>query len=752
MLALPDVTLVCADTVNHALAARALAKCCERVRFGRALFLSDAALAPTGMPAEVELLPIAPLATRDAYSQLMLKGLARYVETSHALVVQWDGYVVNPDAWTDEFLAFDYIGAPWPWGEADRRIGNGGFSLRSRRLLDALAARDIALVGNEDETIGIHHRRRLEGRDGIVFPPVELANRFSFEVAYPVGMPFGFHGLFNFCRVATDAEIAALAPAFSDAIALSPQLASLVRNCAAMGQWLAAEAIASRILAANAERPDAVRIRDEARAVLARGPAVGRNDPCPCGSGKRYKACHGALAGAAAAAPDPDAIAQAGLAAHREGRYDDADRAYRETLAIAPEHVVADHYLGVVEMHRGRLVEATARLERTLASRPSEPDFHVHLGLAYADADRLDEAIAVYRRALALAPDHAGAWSNLGLALQQLNRLDEAVDAYRAALKLAPDAAVVRWNLATARLARGERDAWDDYESRLAIRELGGELAVPGARRLDDLEVRGLRVLLDAEQGHGDTIQWIRYARPLADRGARVVARVPAPLAGLVASVSGVDQVVGPDDPTACDAWLPMGSLPGLFRSAPQGADAPSAPYLAAEPAVIDAVRAELEPRQGRLAIGLSWAGRPSHRNDRRRSCPLSALAPWLQRTDIDWYSLQRGDGEEQIPGVPEARRLRLPSARNDYGRKAALMTQLDLVVSVDTSNAHLAGALGRPVWILLPFAAEWRWGPAGSSTGWYASARLWRQREPGDWDGVVRDAGAALDAWTPAP
>ena len=169
MLELPDVTLVCADTLNHALAARAIARCCERIRYGSALFLTDALPPGIALPPGVETREIAPLASREAYSTLMLKGLARHVESSHALVVQWDGYVVNPDAWTGEFLACDYIGAPWPWGSEGSRVGNGGFSLRSRRLLDALADPRVVLQGNEDETIGVHQRGWLEARHGLRF-------------------------------------------------------------------------------------------------------------------------------------------------------------------------------------------------------------------------------------------------------------------------------------------------------------------------------------------------------------------------------------------------------------------------------------------------------------------------------------------------------------------------------------------------------------------------------------------------------
>ena len=148
---------------------------------------------------------------------------------------------------------------------------------------------------------------------------------------------------------------------------------------------------------------------------------------------------------------------------------------------------------------------------------------------------------------------------------------------------------------------------------------------------------------------------------------------------------------------------------------------------------------------RARLRVGLSWAGNPQHPNDRRRSIALATLAPLLELDAIAWYSLQHVDGEDQIPGVPAARALQLVDARNDFDDKAALMQSLDVVISVDTSNAHLAGALGVPVWVLLPFAADWRWGLGSTSTPWYRSARLYRQPATRDWQATVAEVGRAL-------
>jgi tetratricopeptide (TPR) repeat protein len=480
MLALPDVTLLCADTLNPSLAARALARSCAGIRYGRALLLTDRDERPPGLPDAVEVRRIATLATRDDYSRLMLKGLRDHVETSHALVVQWDGYVVNPGSWTDAFLGVDYCGAPWPWGDENRRVGNGGFSLRSRRLIDALASPEVVLAGNEDETIGVHCRAWLEATHGIRFAPVDLASRFSFEVAYPAGKPFGFHGLFNFCRVMGEDEIAALAPAFPDTVARSPQLLSLMRNCAAMGLWRATQAIADRILAADALQAEARRHRDDARKALERGPAVGRNDPCPCGSGKRYKLCHGALPAAPSLQDDPDARTREGIAAQQAGRFDDAERAYVAALALAPEHPYASHFLGVLAMQRRDWSGALPRLERAAANRPEEPDFHGNLGLAYMAVDRLDDAVAAHRRAIALRRS-AGAYTNLGLALLEQRNHREAIAAYDEALALDAAHPQARWNRGITRLALGDRGGWEDYEARTRLSELGAGRDVPAS-------------------------------------------------------------------------------------------------------------------------------------------------------------------------------------------------------------------------------------------------------------------------------
>jgi len=754
MLELPDVTLCCIDTRNHALAMRALARSCDGVRFARALLLTAALPADIVAPAGIDVVAGVDIVSREAYSEFVLKSLLPHIATAHVLLIQWDGYVINPAAWDPGFLGYDYIGAKWFWHNDGMRVGNGGFSLRSRRLLEALQDPRIVLADAEDTTIGRTFRPLLEREHGIRFADEALADRFSFEAAYPIGRPFGFHGLFNFCRTVAPDEIAALAPQFSDAIARSPQLLQLMRNCNALGQWTAVTAIAARILAAVPGHTEAATLQAAGLRQAQAPPAAGRNDPCPCGSGKRYKQCHGALGATGAPAvattpdrpPDADALVRSALAAHQRGELERAESEYRSALGVASDHPLALHYLGVILYQRHRLDEAMPLLERAAAAVPAEPEFQNNLGLALAAADRNDEAIAAYRRALALKPDHAVAWNNLGLALQASNRLPEAIAAYRQALTLAPDFAQAHWNLSLALLAHGEfAEGWREYEWRLSIGELGKHARTYASPRWDGNARPGLTLLVYTEQGLGDALQFSRFATLLAQGGIRVVVVAPPPLVPLLATVPGVAMAVGPDDPVPRhDAHIPLLSLPGALGIGP--ADIPATvPYVAAAAERRAQAAAALEPYRGRLKVGLAWAGNSANANDRRRSMPPAALMPLFDVPGFVWFSLQRPQEDAITTTAAGADALvRLP-LRSDFAGTAALVAELDLVISVDTSIAHLAGALAKPTWILLPFAPDWRWQLARADSPWYPTARLFRQPSPGNWDVVVRDVVAAL-------
>jgi tetratricopeptide (TPR) repeat protein len=746
MRELNTVTLACVDTVNHALALRALERSQRGLRFARTVFLTDSI--PDGMelPGAIDFERIDRLRSRDDYSRFVLKSLLPYVDTPHVLLIQWDGYVVNPDAFDPAFLECDYIGAKWYWFDDGMRVGNGGFSLRSRRLLEALQDPGIELAEAEDITIGRAFRPLLERDYAIRYANEALADRFAFEAAYPAGMPFGFHGLYNFCRVVPPAELARLAEQFPDAIARSIQLGQLLRNCVALGQWDAAAALARRRLAALPGDNEARAHLARADSGLASGPLVSRNDPCPCGSGKRYKECHGAIG---SAMPTAAMLAQQGLAAHQRRDLDAAERDYRAALALEPEQPLALHYLGVTLHQRGRHADALPLLERTVSLVPAEPEFHNNLGLALAAMDRNDDAIAAYSRALDRKPDHATAWNNFGLAAQAMNRLPEAIASFRRALALTPAFAQAHWNLALALLASGDfAEGFREYEWRLRLPELGGNAPTLAIARWQGEDLAGKTLLVTSEQGIGDALQFIRFTGRLAQRGVRVVVQARPELRELLSTAPGVFATFATADRLpACDFEIPMLSLPnrlGVLAGDIVAADR----YLHSDPARKSGIDAAFARRDASARrIGVAWAGAAHHANDRRRSAPLASLAPLFSLPGIDWYSLQKGDAEAQIDSVPATQAMTSLDERNDFPRTAALVDALDAVVTVDTSIAHLAGALGKPVFVLLPFAPDWRWGIAGERTPWYPNARLFRQPAIGDWQGAVALLREALMA-----
>jgi len=744
---LPGVTLCCVDTAHPALALRALRRSASGIRFARTLFLTDRVHAAQ----DIEVRVIAPLASREAYSSFVLKTLVEHVDTAHVLLIQWDGYVVNPESWRDEFLACDYIGAKWFWGEPTLRVGNGGFSLRSRKLLSALQDPRIALTGTEDETICRTFRPLLEQEYGIVFGSEQLADAFAFEAAYPIGKPFGFHGLYNFCRVMPPDELAALTRSFTPAIARSTQLLQLGRNCLALGQWQPAAAIFRCILEQVPDHAEAQAGLGTATAHAVLAPAAGRNDPCPCGSGKRYKHCHGASAGSAKVAPAGSNTAQKmehALRLHERGDTDAALRIYQEVLSQHPDSPLAQHFIGVIHYQRGDIAAALPLIERSVALRPEEPEFHNNLGLALAAADRAAEAIAAYRAALALKPDHAVAWNNLGLALQLQNDVRASIDAFRHALALQPDFARARWNLALALLLDGQfAEGWREYEVRLTLPELGGhESRLPGPL-WDGLAPAGKTLIVPIEQGLGDTVQFGRYASLLAAGGARCVLRCPDKLAPLLATIPGVAQVSIEGEPLpAYDAYLPLLSLPRVFGTTPATIPA-TVPYLAVSAPKRAAARAALAQAGATRRIGLCWAGNPRHGNDRRRSLPLAALAPLFAVPGITWFSVQAGGAAAQLATTPAAHRVVPLPVGTALVDTSALIAELDLVISVDTGIAHLAGALARPTWLLLPYAPDWRWQLDREDSPWYPTLRLFRQPRPGDWPAVVQRVAAALQA-----
>ena len=434
-----------------------------------------------------------------------------------------------------------------------------------------------------------------------------------------------------------------------------------------------------------------------------------------------------------------------GIALKCQGKLDEAVASYRRALELKPDFAQAHSNLGDVLNGLGRPDEAVASCRRALELVPDIAEAHSNLGNALKEQGNLDEAVASYRRALELKPDFAEIHQNLGIALQALAKLDEAAACYRRALELNPDFANAHLNQSLLSLLKGDFPrGWAEYPWRRKTDQCPRREF--SQRLWDGQPLEGKTILLYAEQGAGDTIQFVRYAALVRQRGGVVIVECPRPLVPLLAGCQGIDRLVGKgEELPPFDVQAPLESLPGIFHTTLE--DLPAAiPYLIADPRRVERWRRELGPRAS-FKIGIAWQGNPENRNDRNRSIPLACFEPLARCSSaVRLLSLQKGAGLEQLQGVAERFPItELGSRLNDFMDTAALMMNLDLVITCDTAVAHLAGALGIPVWVALPLVPDWRWLLDRSDSPWYPTMRLFRQESRGDWQGVFRRIEVAL-------
>lgn len=433
-----------------------------------------------------------------------------------------------------------------------------------------------------------------------------------------------------------------------------------------------------------------------------------------------------------------------GLKMLSEGRADEAYEVARQGVEAFPESAEWHHFSGFVASAAGDVLQAINHLAMAVTLDPSNVEILCNLALTLIDgADMPVEAENTARRALSINPEHAPAWHLLGISLDLQGRHGEAAVSFSTAIDFNPDHASAHNNLAMNRLLRGQFAAgWLEAEWR---RKLGGEeferfSHVPewqGGPQPDKT------IVIAAEQGLGDILQFIRYIPLVAERVGSVIVECPAVMRDLIAAVDGVDQVVceGEEHPPF-HTYIFIMSLPLIFGG--QEKDFPSTvPYLRGP----EGVTADLPKAEGKRAVGIIWAGASHHANDRRRSFAVSAFAPLAALDDVQLYSLQLGERGDDLKTVAWGENVRdLRGQIETFSDTAAIMAELDLIISVDTAPVHLAGALGRPVWTLLPFCPDWRWQLDRADSPWYPTMRLFRQPTPGDWDGVMRDVVDALE------
>ncbi len=433
------------------------------------------------------------------------------------------------------------------------------------------------------------------------------------------------------------------------------------------------------------------------------------------------------------------------------GRFDEALESFDRAMALAPEVAALHHNRATVLEELGRLDDALAGYDRAIALQPDYPDAHYNRGNALRSLARLEAALASFDRAIQLAPDYAEAQNNRGNVLKDLGRLDEAVASFERIIAIRPEHHSGHYNLALCRLYMGDYSrGLPDYEWRWEDPQLSAErraFDVPlwlGAEPLS-----GKTILLHGEQGLGDILQFCRYAPMVKGLGGRVILEVREPLVDLLTALEGVDLLLarGAALPEF-DFHCPLMSLPLAFATTVETIPAPVR-YLQADPARATAWRARLGPA-AKPRVGLAWSGNPNHPRDRERSIAFADIATLLS-PDIEWFSLHRDLPEMDAQGLHTRTDIRHFGAEMTFAETAALAEAMDLIISVDTAIAHLAGALGRPVWILLPHRPDWRWMTERAGSPWYPSARLFRQDAPGDWAGVLARAARALQAEFPS-
>ncbi len=442
-----------------------------------------------------------------------------------------------------------------------------------------------------------------------------------------------------------------------------------------------------------------------------------------------------------------EAHLQLGLLRKTQRRPEEAAAHLRQALALRPDSPEILLYLGETLREQGRFAEAADVLRRALALRPEFAEAHNCLGIALRELDRADEARVCFEEALRLRPDYVEAVNNLAGVFQDLGQLDQTLECYARALNLKPDYPEIHFNRAVVRLLRGDlAQGWPEYEWRW--RCTGFPARDFPQPVWDGGPLKGKTILLHAEQGLGDTIQFVRYAPLVKERGGTVVLECQPALLALLRDVAGVDRLVGRGEPLpAFDVQAGLMSLPGILGTT--FATVPAAvPYLAADPGRVERWRHRLEAVPG-FRVGIAWQGNPVVRADARRSIALEHFAPLAGVEGVGLVSLQKGPGVEQLRAL--AGRfpvLDLGDELDEAGAfldTAAVMKNLDLVVSSDTAIPHLAGALAVPVWVALAALPDWRWFLGREDSPWYPTMRLYRQQRPGDWAEVFARLADAL-------
>jgi Tfp pilus assembly protein PilF len=425
-----------------------------------------------------------------------------------------------------------------------------------------------------------------------------------------------------------------------------------------------------------------------------------------------------------------------------------AAKILEEEHSVHPENPEALHLMGIAAHHVGLSETAVGFVESAIRLKPDDPRYYNDCGEIYRKMGRLGAAIARFRRALSLNPQFYTAHNNLGSAFLEEGKIKQAIDCFQYVISKDSKNPNAHWNLSLALLLTGRfKEGWDEYEWRWESTQktIKKSFSQP---RWDGSFLSNRTVFISYEQGFGDALQFVRYI-PLIqnERGGKVILECRPELTRLFQCIPGVTLVEIGVSPPAFDFQIPIMSLPRVFKTTLDNIPAQT-PYLSVEPGLERHWHKRIKNSHA-FKVGLSWAGNKSHVNDRNRSCSFEIFHPLFETPGVEFYSLQKDEaGTTPVSDMPW---IDFSGDITDFADTAALIRSLDLVISVDTAVVHLAGALAKPVWTLLPFIPDWRWLLERKDSPWHPIMRLFRQPSPGDWNSVIRQAADELEVLSKA-
>jgi tetratricopeptide (TPR) repeat protein len=436
-----------------------------------------------------------------------------------------------------------------------------------------------------------------------------------------------------------------------------------------------------------------------------------------------------------------------GTILHQQHKLPEAISYYRQAIKIKPNYAEPYCNLGVLLARQGNLTEAIACYQNAIAINPKIAEVYANLGAAYMAQGKVAAAIASYQAAIAINPNDEIAYSNLGNAYLEQAMLPEAIASCRQALLVKPDHADAHLNLGLALLLSGDlRSGFTEYEWRQSCAEVQRP-HIPSSQLWDGINLEGKEILVYSEQGLGDTIQFIRYLSLVEARGGKVSFVCHPSLQRLFSNVGGIHQLL--PEVTDLDIYAPLLSLPYILGTTLETIPS-QAPYLSVPDGIQPPIILEIMQKQYDLKVGLVWTSNNPNPNSLKRSCPLSHFLKLVDIPKISFYGLQKDliATDQDLLAQNQEKITDLSDRLEDFAATATIIEQLDLVISIDTAVAHLAGAMAKPIWVLLPFAPDWRWMLQRSDSPWYPTMRLFRQDSPNDWEGVVNKVYDALQSF----